>query len=291
VEINVEKQLEKLIILVDELSINTNRIGLSFNGKKFREIKLKGFIYLDLLHRINSNLEALIVLLKKIKISPEFKNSIAIILRTCLSDVLTGYYLYTFLKDETTFENEVKVLGIDYASYMIEMVTDEPKYIPFDISEDKKGENINLNKKKIASRYSALIKSYDETTGILTRYKPSEIRITSDSELFLPEEDRNKSITDKRKYERLCKSNDLHDQAYIYILIKFYAQFHHYGYFNREVNQLNLLSNLAFVVQSFHQITAAILTFGALIDADIKLLDPIKNILAKFEGFYGLKKK
>lgn len=287
----LNKQLEKLILLIDKLSISTNKIGVSFHGKKGSELKLKGFIYLDLMQRINANLEALLVLLKGLNTSPEFKSSIAIILRTCLSDVLTGYYLYTFMKDETSFENEVKVLGIDYANYIIAMVEDEPKFNPHNISKTNKIEYIKQKKNQIASDYTDLIKDYDEDTGKLTKYKPADLRANSSSELFFSEADKKSPITDKHKYERLLKFDVLFNQAYIYILIRFYAQFHHYGYFNREVNKLDLLSNFAFVVQSFHQITAAILTFGGFIEADSKLLANVEEILAEFEGFYGLTKK
>lgn len=284
-------QLEKLIPLIDELSIRTNEIGLSFHGKYGREIKLKGFVYLDLMQRINANLEALLLLLKKFKESPELKSPIAILLRACLSDVLTGYYLYTFMKDKVTFENEVKVLGLDYASYMISMIENELKFTSGNLSVSERQSLMNKRKKQIADKYPDLIKSYDEQSGKVVKYKRAEIRDSSNPKFFFSDKQKNNPITDISKYDRLLKFQPLRDLAYVYVLMRFYAQFQHYAFFNRDVNLLDSFDNFKFMVQSFYYITGAIHSFGSLIDADESLLNEIDIILNSYKGLKGLSKK
>lgn len=289
-EENVQKQLVKLIGLIDRLSISTNKIGVSFHGKKGSEIRLKGFVYLDLMQRINANLEGLLLMLKNLEKSPELKSSIALLLRACLEDILTGYYLYTYLKDETTFENEVNVLGLDYMNYVFTMIEEEPIFNPFKPTKEEIQKDILEKKKDVCTKYQVLIKSFNEETEELEKYSRFELRKTSSSELFPTDSDKKVPISAKNSYKRLRRFEILHNHSYVYVLMRFFAQFQHYAYFNREILKLDMLANFAFVVQSFHQITEAILTFGGLIETDSKLLKNVEDLVPEFVEFYGLTK-
>lgn len=280
-------QLSKLTPIVEMLSKQTNEIGMSFSGKKGTDIGLKGFVFLDLLHRINANLEALLLLLKQLAVSQELKSPIALLLRTCLSDVLTGYYLYTFLKDEKTFENEVKVLGLDYVSYMEIMIENEPRFGPKKLSGEKLAQEIHKKKLFIASAHKDLIKSIDEDTGKFIKYKPEELREDSSTELLLYE-GMKATINDKSKYERLLRFSSLSDLAYVYVLMRFYAQYQHYGFYNRNVMLLDPFDNFSFIVQSFYYINGAVHSFGAFIDADKALLEKVLNLLDSYKELSGL---
>ena len=287
---NLQQQLQKLIPIINNLSLETNKIGTSFQGKKGSEIKLSGFVFLDLMSRINANLEALLLLLKKLAVSDELKSPIALLLRACLSDVLTGYYLYTYMKDEQTFENEVKVLGLDFTGYLIAMAENESFLSAKHLSESDRGRLILDLKNQLAQKYSDTIKSVDQSTGKVEKFTRAEIRNTSDPKYLLNGESIKDQITDEKKYKRLRNFEDLENVSYVYILMRYYAQFQHYSFYNREVSKIDVFNNFPFFVQTFFYITGAVLTFGKLIEAEKDQLEKVEKLLEKFVGFRGLTK-
>jgi hypothetical protein len=284
-----DTQLEKVIQLLDELSIRTNEIGQHFHGKKGSEIKLVGFVYLDLLQRINSNLEGLLVLLKNLKTSPELKIPISLILRGCLADVLTGYYLNSFLADDETFSNEIMVLGLDYINYAGDMIHNEPLFTAPKISEDELKETIKNKMKSFAANNDELIKSYNEDEDKWIKYKVKELRETSSLKVFADDKERSFPPTDKFKFERLKSFVELKDASYVYVLMRFFAQFQHYAYYNRNVLELDILENFKLIIQSLYYINHAVLDFSRIIKADKDLLDKVRSLLENYKDLSGLK--
>ncbi len=113
---------------------------------------------------------------------------------------LTGNYLYTFVKDEVSFENEVKVIGLDYAKYLTAMVDNEPNFTARELNRSEQ-EVIKKEKKlQILTESPDLFKSYDEETGKLEKFKPEELRINSDPKFFFPGENIKDLLSDRSKY-------------------------------------------------------------------------------------------
>lgn len=280
--------LKKIIEKVDELSRITNEIGESFNGKFGSELKLKGFVFLDLLLRINSNLEGIYLLLKPYNDQPELKYPIALVLRACLSDVLTGYYLLSFQKDEKSFENEIKVLGLDYLNYAKSMVKTEPLFSKLN-SKELLESKIKENESILFDRYKEYIKSTED--GKIQFYSVAELRKTSKDELFIIRGERSRKPTDKNKFERLSHIRLLQDALYIYPLMRYYAQYQHYTFEGREINRVDPNENLKFFIQSIYYIGHAIRYFGGFIGAKQDSLERIVTLINSFEDFPGAMSK
>jgi hypothetical protein len=278
----MDQDLNKIIDKIDNLSKITNEIIQSFSGKKGSELKLKRIVFLDLMYRIVSNLEGLYLLLKPYNESRELKFPIALVIRACLSDVLTGYYLMSFLKDEKSFNNELKVLGLDYISYLMDMSSVEPSFVRHE-SIEKMNEIIANQMKFIHNKYKEYIKTKDE--GSIKLYSPAEIRQTSKPELFIFKNEINLKPTDKNKFERLFKIPMVDKISYIYPLMRYYAQYQHYSFEARQIIKSDPYENLKFFIQSIFYMVNAIFSFGKVVEADKGALDKINQLLKSFKDF------
>lgn len=274
-----QNQIKLLTKIVDEVSVLVNETGALFKGKEIDEIKLEGFLYLDLIQKINANFEGLFVLLQSYEKSQELKTPLSLVCRCLLSDILTGYYLSSFIEDSESFKNEVNVLGLDYVGYIDFLLRNPPNKSINPIFQEKKSDIL----KEISNYYPDLIDSYDDK-GLIKVSKKNLRKTTKDS-FFPSEKEKNKRISDDYKFERLNQHNTLSDVSYIYHLLRYFSQFQHYCYQNRYTSNLPPNEVFNFIVQAAYYSVNALYTFFHILKVPEKNNIEIENYLMQFEAF------
>ncbi|HEX9649475.1 MAG TPA: hypothetical protein VGA21_02850 [Cyclobacteriaceae bacterium] len=276
-------KIDSLISLIDTLIGTIDSIGKSFEGKSESELGILKLVYLDILKRTVPNLHSICILLGQYKAYNQYKISIFLLLRTCLSDSLLGLYLSTYRMDKNSFENEVNVIDRSYFVAMKKFLKEEPRYkIPVASDTDLT--------KEFENNFSNLRKGHPEFFKKDKSLKSNkELRSRSKKELFAikrgEKPDMSYSPTDENFYQRLIKFRALKAYGYIYLLIKFFAQYHHYAFKTRSLIESNREFEFNKIVLSISFLYATTDTFGNLLDLDKKLTAPLKKRIEEFLTF------
>lgn len=222
---NIQKQLG----WIDTLSRTITEIGKTFSKKKSADIGgIRTFVLLDILSRINFNLEGLVQLYKQFIVQQDMRVPINLLYRGCLADVLTGLYFLDFLSDEKSFINEIEVMNLDYAKYSKFVIENEPKLIKT-MPDEEIESYINKMKIDYISENSLLFNS-------LLDWKlksPSALRINSQNKFFKNKADRNISIKESTKYDTILNNNEIKHLAPAYLLFRYFSQYQHYTFNGR----------------------------------------------------------
>jgi len=69
--------------------------------------------------------------------------------------------------------------------------------------------------------------------------------------------------------------------------MRYYAQYQHYTFEARKINEVDPDENLNFFIQSIYYVGNAIFSFGKVIGADEKALILVDKVLSSFKDFPG----
>lgn len=222
---NIQKQLD----WIDTLSRTITEIGKTFDKKKSDEIGgIRTFVLLDILSRLNFNLEGLVQLYKQFIVQQDMRVPINMLYRGCLADVLTGLYFLNFLSDEKSFINEIEVMNLDYAKYSKFVIENEPKLIKTMPDEEIESYIHDMKKKYINENHELFVN--------LTDWKPknpSVLRLQSQNKFFNSKKERNSNITELSKYNTILSNIEIKHLAPAYLLFRYFSQYQHYTYNGR----------------------------------------------------------
>lgn len=228
---NIQKQLD----WIDSLSKTITEIGKTFNGKKSDDIGgIRTLVLLDVLSRINFNLEGLVQLFKQFKVQQDMRVPINMLFRGCLADVLTGLYFLHFYEDEDSFINEIEVMNLDYANYSKFVIENQPKLIKT-LPDEEIESYINKMKKEYINENHEL---FTNLTDWKTK-NPSVLRLKSQNKFFNSKEERNSKITELSKYNTILSNNEIKHLAPTYLLYRYFSQYQHYTFKGRDTLGIN----------------------------------------------------
>lgn len=260
--------------LVDSL----NDISLYVNGTKISKLGTCKVVMLDLMKRMHSNLYALKVIMPEYFKGATLALPIGLIIRTCVTDALTGFYLLTFSKDENSLQNELNVIGLDYIGYLEKLCHIEPLFMRPDLPKVEREQIIIKKLEEIVEKYPDLIQKRDNLKII--KKTPAEIRATSNEKIFPYNTKYTGPVTDLSKFERLFDypGEGVRSLSYLYPLFRLYSQFHHYTILTRKLMDMDAKEHLMYLRISLVLILQALNSFGRAIEIPDELLVPIRNI-------------
>jgi hypothetical protein len=118
-----------------QLHETINSVGLHFQGQ---EVNLHFEVYISILNRIDINIYSISKLSKDF-LHKQISSSIAILFRSCFSDLVLGYYLLTFINDSQTFKNETLILSQSFLkNYVKDTLPIEQKLLAKDKNDHDK---------------------------------------------------------------------------------------------------------------------------------------------------------
>lgn len=274
-------QLKLLISITDNVSTLTTKTGQELDKKNVPEqLKVIGPVFLDLIIKINSNFEGLLILLKGYKDQPELKIPISLVCRCLMSDVLTGYYLSS-LKDEKSFKAELNILGMDYISYVNFAINDT------ETTSNKafKGATKISIRQRVKEHFPELIKEIKDNK--LMPFSRSELRKSSQIDFIKKKENLNAKITDSFKYEFLKNDPYLSQIKIVYHLLRHFSQYQHYCFENRYALFIDPDQIFNYIIQAVCYSIHALYTFFKLVGAPEDYFVELDMYLIKFKHFKG----
>lgn len=254
------------------LSGTIHNAGKSFEGNTEKELGFKNVVLLDLMMRINLSIRGLEELFPVYAHNKDMRHSINLIMRTVLSDILTGLYLAQRYTDNKTFENEVKVMNLDFAKYSIFMYEHEHEMFGKTVDEVKVEMESMLQKYKESNPDLFLA---EENFRII---KPAEVRETSDPKFFIDEAHRTKGLTEDNKYKSIKADSVIGRFSTIYIVFRYFSQYQHYSFDGRKTLRINDEFDLHKYLYSIFIINECVYMLLRLVGTDEKLLAPLKTI-------------
>jgi len=262
------KHLEDLVEIL-------NDVALSVKKKKGGDLGTVKIVLLDLMKRIQANLYAIKLLINELTNDPYLILPVSLLIRTCLSDALTGFYLLTFSNHKESFENELRVMAIDYVGYAEKLANLEPNYSGLELSEEDVQEIVRKKLHELHENYPELIRGLEKNKLIKRKY--AEIRAGSIKELFLKEENIKKRLGETEKFDQLYSNHNsgIRNIAYLYPLFRFYSQFHHYTSLTRDLADLPLKAHFPYLSLSLVLITQVMKSIAV----TIELPETITNAL------------
>ena len=266
-----DRNVERYISWTQRMAICINKVGISNDNKKGSEIGLKGFVFLDILQRINYNLLGLSTLFIEFKKYNDIRFTINLIFRSCLSEVLTGLYLAHFTIDEDSFANEINVINLDYAKFRKFLIENEVMLT--NQNENKDIEEIINN---LIKKY---IKDNSELFEKLEKWnlkKPNILRETSNSDLFIDNKHFKNVISDEIK-SRVIK-NDREELNMVYILYRYFSQYHHYSFNGRSTLSFPIETDMRNYWVSFMMINECVHIFCKIMGVADEQLEILKQI-------------
>ncbi|MEI6697188.1 MAG: hypothetical protein WCO13_14125 [Bacteroidota bacterium] len=223
---NVERQLN----WIDTLSTTITEIGKTYDGVKGSKIGgIRTFVFLDILQRINYNLEGLVQLYNQFIVQEDMRFPINMLFRGCLSDVLTGLYFLHFFEDENSFINEINVMNLDFAKFSKFIIENEP-YIIKTIDEEKIEEFIQFNKEKYIKSNPVLFRSENDWEI----KKALELRTDSVDKFFINAKNKNGDINESTKFDVILSNENLKHLTPTYLLFRYFSQYQHYSFNGRK---------------------------------------------------------
>lgn len=278
------KEFSEVTGILDELECALNDIAMHVGGKKHSEFGTIKIVILDLMKRIHANLHVVKSILPEIANTRSLSVPLSVLIRTCLTDSLTGFYLLTFSKDEKSFENELNMMALDYVKYLEKLTHLEPQFYNPDISPEELEEIIIKKLDEIVENYPEIVLRREKLK--LIKKTSAEIRSTSNEKIFPSKQKMSEPLSDLSKFERLFDYPDegVQSISYLYPLFRFYSQFHHYSVSTRDLMNLTITEHMRHLMLSFVLIHQALYAFGRAVEIPANILTPIqKNIDALYE--------
>lgn len=264
-----EKNIVRYCRWTSMIAESINCVGRSNHRKTIDEIGLKGFVFLDILQRIAPNLHGMDSLFREFIRYPEIRFSLNLVFRGILSDVLTGLYLTHFIDDPVSFENEVKVMDLDFAKFAKFIIDDEATLtgqIPLE------------GAKEHSEKYrAAYIKENEELFKDVDKWElksHAELRATSKPELFIDPDHFKGSISDATKYKRIKHTH----LGVTYLLFRYFSQYQHYSYKGRTTLSMPVEYDMQKYYVSFMMINESVHVFCKLIGAEDKDLELLRAV-------------
>jgi hypothetical protein len=267
--------------ILDSAVDSLKSISIYINGTKFSKLGNIKVVMLDFMKRLHSNLLALKIIIPEFSENNTLALPIGLILRTCVTDSLTGFYLLTFSRDEESFNNELNVMSLDYINYLESLTNIEPNFYEGELTEDEKNQLIMSTLDMIVGKYPELIHAREGM--VLKRKKPIEVRASSNDKIFPNGKKYTRGVTDLSKFERLFNYpvEGIRSISYLYPLFRFYSQLHHYTILARTLIDIEAEENVRHIKLSLVLILQALNSFGKEVEIPDELLLPFKTNLDK----------
>lgn len=230
-----------------QLSMEINSIELMYQDKA-RDLITE--VYLSLLKRIGINIKS-INQLSKIFLKENVSSSIALLFRSCISDIFLGHYLLLFKADFNSFNGVIKIKDAEFLKYAIKVGPIEQSLLSKS-NEDlvkREGEFLNI----IKDKFHDLIENADSVSTKTLKLKSAKsIRQESESNPEFLSDLFNKALTEDEMFNRLLVLDSMREQHYksVYILCRFYAQFQHYTFASRDFIRCEKEDFLYYFLQS-----------------------------------------
>ena len=271
------KDFNDFIRLLGNLDSVMIDISSNVKGKKLSELGTIKVALLDLIKRIHANLHVIKMILPEFIEVKTLAVPISLLVRTCLSDALTGFYLLTFSKDEVSFQNELNLMALDYISYLAKLTQIEPHFSMPDLSPQEREKIVIEKLDEIALNYPDLIES--RVNLKIIKKTPAEIRSSSNVKMFPFKEIMNLPLTDLSKFERLFDYPDegMQSISYLYPLYRFYSQFHHYSVLTRKLMDLDIQVHKRHLTLSIFLLYQSLYSFCTAVEVPEELLIPIQQ--------------
>lgn len=263
--------MQKIIKHLDDLVEIMNLAATEVHQKKGSELGTVKIVLLDLMKRIQSNLYGVKLLMNELPNDRYLILPVSLLVRTCLSDALTGFYLLTFSRHEESFKNELKVMALDYVAYAERLINLEPRYSGVELSEDAYQKIVVEKLHELSEKYPELILSV-EKNKLKTR-KCKDIRAGSAKEIFLREENISRRIGEKEKFDQLYNNpnSGVRNISYLYPLFRFYSQFQHYTILTRNLIDLPIKEHVPYFSLSLVLITQVLKSIVVTIELPEKI--------------------
>lgn len=258
--------MQKIIKHLDDLVEIMNLVATEVHHKKGSELGTVNITLLDLMKRIHSNLYGMKILMNELSNDRYLILPVSLLIRTCLSDALTGFYLLSFSHHEESFKNELKVISLDYIAFTERLVNLEPRYSGVDLSEEAFQKIVAEKLQELSEKYPELILNV-EKNKLITR-KCEDIRAGSAKEIFLREENFTRRIGEKEKFDQLYNNpnSGIRNISYLYPLFRFYSQFQHYTILTRNLIDLPINKYEPYFSLSFVLITQVLKSIAVTIE-------------------------
>ena len=208
-----------------------------FLENKIQESKEKNIceefeIFTKILVRFDVNLRTLQLILPHITNIIEYNLPLSLILRSINSDILSTYYLNSFIlpidSDLCGFKNELKVFDKDFVGFLKEFGEEELNLMKENCPQ---WENyIKILEAKVKEHYDNYSEFYLENKGKKKIVSNSEIRKTTPTIFFINTNSLNESskfISEKYKYNRIKEIGQSLYCGHAFLSFKYYSQFQH----------------------------------------------------------------
>ena len=246
-----------------------NLVGQRATGKPFTEKALMKNCIIDLLKKINANLNGFSILLDHF--GEPNKNLLKIPLSLCLrgavSDCLTGIYLYSLSEDTKSLENEVTLLSVDYAKYLRDAEEFILRYVD-KLDEAEVKEALDKWTIEFKKNQPQLFKSTDDAEWSFKKHD-----VIRNGSKFNP----GKRVTEKDKFDWIkLLDNDL-EYVPLYMLFRSLSQYQHYSFASR-----NLIDEFPF--EDFKRFVSGIALITSSCWAFFYALDQISHDVNEFHS-------
>ena len=249
--------------------------GIDGVGLQFKHVNLIQQTYLDLLRRIRCNLIGIAVQLTHWPAEPELKVPISLVMRTCLTDAITGLYLASFHQHEESFRNELHLLDRSYVKYL--------NFVADNLHLERPGEDpATVQQEAQILRDEMHLKGHhmfvtDTVTGLPKLKTPSQLRDTSDLTLFKDPNAKSKDLTESDMFHQINALGTVQHLAYLYRLQRDLSQQHHYCPANRETIQFDGAYFCAQWFKSLLFVQEIVGMLSGLLETKSALLQPLKQ--------------
>lgn len=216
-----------------QLQIAIDSIGSDIQPN---EDDLVSEVYLSLINRIGINITS-IHHLSNVFSEENISSSIALLYRSCLSDIFFGYYLLIFKSDVDSFKGEIKLKDAEFLKYA-RKVSPIEQYLLSDTPED-------LDKRRkeffciLKDRFHDLIENIDSNSDSIESIKiksVKSIRLEFQSNPDFFDDSFNEAPSENFIFDYLLKLDKQREDYYkrIYSHWRFYSQFQHFTFAGKD---------------------------------------------------------
>lgn len=265
----MEKQIKDIEARLRVTCNVINEIGHIYNGQKEGEIGVGQLVILDLFQRINANLKLSADIFGNIDYSYNQKIPLALLIRTCLSDSLTGIYLLCHNADE--YMEELDVLNLDFVKYLKSMLPLEIEFFNYIRKEN------NSFQPEFDGRYEIFEKYLKSQKGEVWQVKtPVEFRKSGDKTHL--------TFDKMRDYIKKKGEDDnipiVLQLSYMYNFYRYFSQYEHYTFTGRHIVKQPFDSDLLHINSAFILIMTSILFMTSILNQVTKeVIHPLQIAL------------
>lgn len=265
----MEEQIKDLEERLRVTCLVINNIGHIYNGQKEGEIGIGQLVILDLFQRINANLKLSADIFGNIDYSYNQKIPLALLIRACLSDSLTGIYLLSHNADE--YMEELDVLNLDFVKYIKSMLPLEIEFFNYIRKEN------NSSQPQFDRRYEIFEKYLKSQKG-----EPWQVKTRDE---FRKSGDKTPLTFDKmRDYIKKKGEDDnipiVLELSYMYNYYRYFSQYEHYTFTGRHFVKQPFDDDLLQIKYALLLIMTSILFMTSILNQVTKeVKQPLENAL------------